>query len=118
MITGAYMDDLENLLNLHGEVFALDNGYWVKFEAYEVNPTNAIPHGVRYSLTLHNKKGNRVLGYDNAHSFKTSQKFKAKKLSYDHVHKKTDVFPYEFESASTLMQDFWRSVEFYMEQYE
>ena len=27
------MNDLENLLNLHGEVFPMDNGYWVKFES-------------------------------------------------------------------------------------
>ncbi len=45
------MDDLDNLLNLHGEVFPMDNGYWVKFEAYQVEPIRSIPHGVKYSLT-------------------------------------------------------------------
>ena len=67
------MDDLENLLNLHGEVFPMDNDYWIKFEAYQVEPTKKIPHGVRYSLTLHDKNNNRVIGYDNAHSFKSSK---------------------------------------------
>ena len=38
------MDDLENLLNLHGEVFPMDNGYWIKFEAYHVEPITSIPH--------------------------------------------------------------------------
>ena len=78
------MNDLENLLNLHGEIYPMDNGYWVKFEAYQVAPTIRIPHGIRYSLTLHDKRNNRVIGYDNAHSFKSSQKYGAKKETYDH----------------------------------
>jgi len=61
------VNDLENLLNLHGEVFPMDNGYWVKFEAYLVEPTKTIPHDIRYSLTLHDKNNHRVIGYDNAH---------------------------------------------------
>jgi len=33
------------------------------------------PHGIRYSLTLHDKYGARVLGYDNAHAVKPPKKF-------------------------------------------
>lgn len=109
------MDDLENLLNLHGEVFPMDNGYWVKFEAYQVEPTISIPHGVRYSLTLHNSRNQRVIGYDNAYSFKSSKKYGARKESYDHIHKQMDIVTYEFESASQLLEDFWKSVDYYME---
>ena len=109
------MDDLENLLNLHGEVFPIDNGYWVKFEAYQVDITASVPHGIRYSLTLHDKNNKRVIGYDNAHSFKSSKKYKAKKESYDHVHKQMDIVAYEFESASQLLEDFWKSADYYME---
>ncbi|MBA1433589.1 MAG: hypothetical protein FAF04_08390 [Epsilonproteobacteria bacterium] len=109
------MDDLENLLNLHGEVFPMDSGYWIKFEAYEVEKTRAVPHGIRYSLTLHDKKNRRVIGYDNAHSFKSSKKYGARKESYDHIHKQMDIVAYEFESASQLLEDFWKSVDYYME---
>ena len=109
------MEDLENLLNLHGEVFPMDNGYWVKFEAYEVEPSASIPHGIRYSLTLHDKNNHRVIGYDNAHSFKSSKKYGARKESYDHIHKQMDIVSYEFESASQLLEDFWKSTEYYME---
>ena len=109
------MDDLENLLNLHGEIFPMDNAYWVKFEAYQVEPTKRIPHGVRYSLTLHDKRNNRVIGYDNAHSFKSTKKYGATKESYDHIHKQMDIVSYEFESASQLLEDFWASAEYYME---
>jgi len=109
------LNDLENLLNLHGEVFPMDNGYWVKFEVYEVEITSSIPHGVRYSLTLHDKNNHRVIGYDNAHSFKSSKKYGARKESYDHIHKQIDIVAYEFESASQLLEDFWKTVEYYME---
>ncbi len=108
------MNDLENLLNLHGEVFPMINGYWVKFEAHMVEPSNSIPHGVKYSLTLHDKRNIRVIGYDNAHSFKSSKKYGAKKETYDHIHKQMDIVSYEFESASQLLEDFWESSEYYM----
>ena len=111
------LNNLDNLLNLHGEVFPMDNGYWVKFEAYQVKPSTSIPHGIRYSLTLHDKTNSRVIGYDNAHSFKSSKKYGAKKESYDHIHKKMDIVSYEFESTSQLIEDFWRIAEYYMENY-
>jgi len=110
--------DLENLLNLDGEIFPMDNGYWVKFEAKKVQTSEAIPHGVKYSLTLHNKKNQRVVGYDNAHSFKSTKKYGGKKESYDHIHKEMTIVPYEFESAAQLIEDFWNSVEYYMENHK
>ena len=109
------MNDLENLLMLDGEVFPLDNGCWVKFEATEVKPSSAVPYGVKYSLTLHDKRNQRVIGYDNAHSFKPTQKYGAKKETYDHIHKQMEVVSYEFESASQLIEDFWKSVDYYLE---
>lgn len=112
---GIFMYDLENLLNLDGEIFPMDNGYWVKFEAHKVEKSVVVPHGVKYSLTLHDKTNRRVLGYDNAHSFKSSKKYGAKKETYDHIHKETAVVAYEFESAAQLIEDFWNSVEYYME---
>jgi len=65
---------LETLLDLDGEVFPMDNGYWTKFEARRVDPTKQIPHGIRYSLTLHNRNNIRILGFDNAHTFKPKSK--------------------------------------------
>ncbi len=109
------MNDLENLLNLDGETFPMDNGYWVKFEAHKVLPSKAIPHGIKYSLTLHDKRNQRVIGYDNAHSYKSSKKYGAKKQTYDHIHNQMDIVSYEFESALQLLEDFWESVEYYME---
>ena len=109
------MNDLENLLNLDGEVFPMDSGYWIKFEAKRVDVSIGIPHGIKYSLTLHDKLNRRVVGYDNAHSFKPKQKYGAKKETYDHIHKKMDIVSYEFESPTQLLEDFWKSVDYYME---
>jgi hypothetical protein len=58
------------LLDLHQQVIDQEDGYWVKIEAWEVAITEAVPHGIRYSLTLHNPKDIRIMGYDNAHSVK------------------------------------------------
>jgi len=39
---------LEFLLDLDGEVFPMDNGFWVKFEAKEVTVGKEVPHGIKY----------------------------------------------------------------------
>ncbi len=109
------MNDIENLLNLDGEIFPMDNGYWVKFEAIRIESSVKMPHGVKYSLTLHNRSNKRVVGFDNAHSYKPKNaKYGAKKETWDHIHKRMDIFPYEFNSATELLEDFWKMVEYYM----
>ena len=64
---------LETLLELEGEIFPMDNGYWTKFEVKIVTPNEHIPHGIKYSLTLHNPYNKRILGYDNAHGIKPNK---------------------------------------------
>lgn len=44
---------LDTLLELHGSILDQDGGYWIKIEAYRVTGSAEIPHGIRYSLTLH-----------------------------------------------------------------
>ncbi len=99
--------DLENLLNLNGEVFPLENGYWTKMEAYRVDLSAQIPHGISYSLPLHDKYNRRVIGFDNAHGIKPKRKrFGVRKVTWDHKHQLEKVFEYEFESAGQLLEDF------------
>ena len=103
---------LETLLLLDGEIFPMDNGFWTKIEACRVETTKHIPHGVKYSLTLHDKNNTRVLGFDNAHAYKPKKKrYGAQKITCDHKHKRGNVSPYEYESASQLLEDFWAAVE-------
>ena len=103
---------LDTLLELDREVFPMENGYWTKIEARRVDPNEQIPHGVRYSLTLHDRFGRRVLGFDNAHGIKPKRKkFGARKITWDHKHTEGTVEEYEFESAGQLLEDFWAAVD-------
>jgi len=103
---------LEVLLQLDNEIFPMENGFWTKFEAKQVAANEHIPHGIKYSLTLHNPSNTRVLGYDNAHGLKPKKKkYGAKKLVWDHKHEKNKVELYEFENAAQLMTDFWSDVD-------
>jgi hypothetical protein len=103
---------LETLLDLDGEIFPMDNGYWTKYEARRVTPTKQIPHGIRYSFTLHDRTNNRILGFDNAHIYQPKRKkYGSRKVTWDHQHNVETIRNYEFESSSQLMEDFWKPVE-------
>lgn len=103
---------LDTLLDLDGEIFMMDGGYWMKIEAKRVSISRSIPHGVRYSLTLHDRNNVRVAGYDNAHAIKTKsrKRFSGRKITWDHKHHMEKVQPYDFESPAQLLDDFWAVV--------
>jgi hypothetical protein len=61
------------LIDLHEQIIDQGDGYWVKIEAWRVEATAEVPHGIRYALTLHEPYGKRILGYDNAHGSETAQ---------------------------------------------
>ncbi len=85
---------LETLLDLDGEIFPMENGYWTKFEASRVTPIRQIPHGIRYSLTLHDRNNTRILGFDNAHAVKPKKKkYGARKITLTTNTKSKQFFP-------------------------
>ncbi|HEY2344926.1 MAG TPA: DUF6516 family protein [Xanthomonadaceae bacterium] len=106
---------LENLLALHGESYDQGSGYWIKIEAWEIEPDEHIPHGIRYCLTLHDRHGTRLLGYDNAHAVKPPKRkrFSGRRLAYDHRHRhsRDKGVPYEFIDADQLLGDFFDEVD-------
>lgn len=106
-------NELRTLLDLDGLVFWRDSKYWVKFSAKAVTPTAQIPHGIRYSLTLHDRNNTRIIGFDNAHAIKARKgsKFTGRIVEWDHMHKFERAIPYEFRSAAQLLTDFWKSVD-------
>jgi hypothetical protein len=66
---------LDYLLDLAGEIIVQEDGSWIKIEVVELDqPTQERPHGIKYSLTLHDRKGNRILGFDNAHAVRSSKR--------------------------------------------
>lgn len=108
---------IENLLELDGVRFVIDEslGLWVKFEAKETKKTTNRPHGLRYSLSLHNRLNSRIIGFDNAHAIEYGGKRNiAPKRIYDHCHISSsleEVRPYIYESAAKLLRDFWDAVD-------
>lgn len=106
---------LRTLLDLNGYTINKNGGYWVKIEAWEVAQSKEIPHGIRYSLTLHEPYGKRIMGYDNSHAIKLPKKFKyaGQRLVYDHKHRHIadKGVPYEFKDAYQLLADFFTEVD-------
>ncbi|MCL2644728.1 MAG: DUF6516 family protein [Betaproteobacteria bacterium] len=108
-------DTINTLLDLHGSILDQGNGYWIKLEAWRVEVSDQVPHGIRYSLTLHEPYGKRILGYDNAHAVKPPKKFKyaGRILAFDHKHRHAPDkgVPYEFKDAQQLLEDFFADVD-------
>jgi len=62
------MDEaLERLLDYDGRRYWLENGWSVRFRVRQVATSEVRPHGIKYSFTLHDVDGERLLGFDNAH---------------------------------------------------
>ena len=106
---------LDTLLDLDGSILEQEGGYWIKIEVRRIPPSADAQHGIRYRLSLHDKYGTRVLGYDNAHAVKPPKKFKfaGQRLPYDHRHRTSSDkgVPYAFESAQRLLEDFFAEVD-------
>jgi hypothetical protein len=109
-----YKNDINILLDLDGIIIEQAGGYWTKFEAQRTAEiTEGRPHGIRYSLTLHDRYGNRIIGFDNAHAVKIKRKDKHECRQYDHRHRhaKDEGTLYEFVDAHQLLKDFWKEVD-------
>ena len=104
---------LEFLLAFDGRRHWYDGGYSLKFEIRRVAPTATRPHGLRYSFTLHDPKGKRLIGFDNAHALKARQRSRPRLPIADHWHRteKDRGRPYVFRDAETLLDDFFAEVE-------
>lgn len=106
---------LDALLDLHGQVLVVDDeGHVARFVVRRTVPTAARPHGLSYALTLHDRTGRRLLGFDNAHSVRQpGGRFVERPREYDHVHQGADDAgrSYEFVDAGRLLEDFWTAVD-------
>lgn len=111
---------LETLLLLNGEIYDQGNGYWIKIEAWRVETNKHVPHGVRYALTLHDRYGTRLLGFDNAHAIKPPKRkrYAGQRLAYDHRHRhaRDKGVPYEFTNPQQLLEDFFEEVDRVLEE--
>ena len=81
--------ELEMLISLNGLEFEFTEGHRVRIVARLVEATSSRPHGVRYSLTLHDPAGERIYGIDNAHTIRGGAAF-----DHRHVYGRRRVMPY------------------------
>src|SRR5262245_16541744 len=93
---------LDTLLALDGVTFFADpeGRYRVRFVVKSVPVDPERPHGLSYSLTLHDEWGDRLVGFDNAHPV-SAQAGPAgrRRASRDHRHRLKSVRRYEYQDA-------------------
>jgi len=100
-------EPMRRLLDYDHRRYWLINGWSVRFRIAEVDVSVERPHGIRYSFTLHDVDGIRLLGYGNAHGVPRAQ-------GYDHRHRfrhTKQLIAYEFRGADELLCDFFAAVE-------
>jgi hypothetical protein len=105
---------VEYFLELDGTVHFVDEKckYRVEIKAKRTDVTPERPHGLSYSLTLHNEKHERILGFDNAHPVPANKGPSGKKHKFDdHKHRYGRTRIYKFEDTNKLLSDFYASVE-------
>ena len=98
--------ELELLLDLHGHEFDFAKNFVVKYEVHRVTATKGRPSGIKYSLTLHDPKGERIYGIDNAHKARRRREF-----DHRHPYGSTKLVAYEYRGLAVLLEDFLREVE-------
>ncbi len=104
---------LEYLLEFDGHRHWLEQGHFLKFEVARVEPTDLRPHGFKYSLSLHGPDGDRLMGFDNAHTVASvGSAFKDRRAEADHWHRMENDpgRPYDFTDAEQLLADFFAEV--------
>lgn len=109
---------MDGLLDLDGIRYPVDEEgkYWVKFEAKRVEATSERPHGLKYSLTLHDENNERILGFDNAHPVEEKSGPGARtRVQYDHRHAGERIRFYDYSDAGSLVTDFWNEVNAFLE---
>jgi hypothetical protein len=119
MSRGDEDESVERFLELDGTVFFIDEKcqYRVKIEAKRVHVTPERPHGLSYSLTLHNSGNERILGFDNAHPVPARKGPSGKKHKYyDHKHRYNRTRVYQFVDTDMLMTDFYTAVDQILEE--
>ena len=104
---------LEYLLSLDDSFIDMEDDWEVHVRAHQIPSTRQRPHGLRYSLTLHNTLGERVLGYDNAHFARDGKR----QGTFDHIHRGSRVRHYQYVDAEALLADFLKDVDQHIEEH-
>jgi uncharacterized protein DUF6516 len=108
-------DGRDYFLSLDRQWIGYEKEYWVTFRVRGVDASAERPHGFQYSLSLHDDKDDRVLGYNNAHGVDVatgpSRKSRRPK-AFDHINRRgRSPVPYEFTTPYKLLEDFLADVD-------
>jgi hypothetical protein len=98
--------ELEVLLQLDGHEFNFAGKYVVKYEVRRAEATKGRTSGIKYSLTLHDPKGKRIYGIDNAHKAGRRREF-----DHRHPHRSAKLVAYKYRGPVVLLEDFLQEVE-------
>jgi hypothetical protein len=99
------------LLAFDGRRHWYEKDYHMKFEIKPVEVTRERPHGLRYSFTLHDPSGKRILGFDNAHAAPNQGGRRSGAVDHWHRTGSDPGRPSLFKDAATLVEDFFDEVE-------
>jgi hypothetical protein len=103
---------LRYLLDLDGEEIHYDGGFVARFKVTQTEPSEEKPHGISYSLTFHDPRGRRIMGYDNAHGAAKGGRSAKRRAPFDHWHR--DISdkgrPYAFVDTEKLISDFFDEI--------
>ncbi|MFZ9447476.1 MAG: toxin-antitoxin system TumE family protein [Alphaproteobacteria bacterium] len=105
---------LDALLGLDGVEYFVDEActHRVRFVVRRVDPSPERPHGLAYSLTLHDERNERIIGFDNAHPVRErGGPSGSKRAANDHHHGPRSTRRYDYLDAASLLEDFWAQVD-------
>jgi hypothetical protein len=105
--------ELEVLLSLDGASWEAAEGYMVEFRVHRTQKTVQRPHGINYTLVFRLAGGEPFVRFDNAHAAKRpGGRFVRLTKTHDHWHRgeHDPGRPYNFTTATQLLEDFWREV--------
>jgi len=94
------------LLDYNRRRYWLENGWSIRFRIAEAPVSLGRPNGIKYSFTLHDIDGTRLLGFDNAHGVPQA-------TAFDHRHRfrrTQELVRYNFVGADELLCDFFNAV--------
>jgi hypothetical protein len=98
---------MRRLLDYNRRRYWLENGWSIRFRIAVSPVTLGRPNGIKYSFTLHDIDGTRLLGFDNAHGVPRA-------TAFDHRHRfrrTQELVPYNFAGEDELICDFFAAVE-------
>ena len=81
----------------------------MKFEVQRVQPSPERPHGVQYSLTLHDSANRRLVGSITRTQLRHVRLGAGQSL--DHRHRLGIAKPYRYRGATQLIDNFWEMVD-------